>query len=456
MGNDEIANGIAYRENKIAIAGYRFNGSNDDFLVVKCDRQGETLWTRIFDLGFDECAIDAGIDGEGNILATGYIFSYRGLKFEIRKSKFGIRKQSFDQELSALAINYDSAGEIKWQRIEPNKVGTGIVASNAGYYYITGSSFTGYGYDFWIGRYDRNGETLWSRTYDFTIYDIGYRSAIDREGNIVMAGFLGDGYNFDCILLKFNPEGDTIFTRFFDLSLFDYGVGIATDQANNIVIGGLTGDTLNTDYLILKYDSDGNLLWSRTYSQAKEEEVLGVSCDNDNNIFVTGVSGEMYLYDYLTIKYDPAGNVLWTATYDNGSDDEGGDVACDDNGNPIVTGASFGTTSYDFLTIKYRGELGIQEPQSHFRNSKFKIQNLKVSVHSSISRTDFIFYAPFSGYFNLELYNASGKRERLIHSGYLNQGIHKYSLNGLNSGVHFIKISSQGGNSTIQKLILIK
>lgn len=455
MGSDELAQGIAFRNGKIALAGYRFNGSNDDWLVMKCNEQGETLWTRIFDTGINEYAIDASFDDESNIITTGYIFSYKNgskLKFPLSKCQARVNPKffpgvNFDQEVSALTISYDSVGEIKWQRTESNKEGIGIVTDNAGNCYVSGAFFTGYGYDFWLVKYNQNGETLWSRTYDFTIYDIGYRSAIDREGNVVMTGFLGNGYSFDCILLKFNPQGDTIFSRFFDLSLFDYGVGIATDQANNIIIGGFTGDTLNTDYLILKYDSNGNLLWSRTYSQAKNEGTLGVACDVNNNIFVTGVSGEMY-YDYLTIKYDPAGNVLWTTIYDNGSDDEGADVACDENGNPIVTGASFGTANYDFLTIKYRGEVGIEETR--------RTANSQLLPRSIITGSNLVFYPPFSGHFKLELYNVSGKRERLIHSGYLNQGEYKYSLNGLNSSLHFLKISSQGGKSVVQKLILIK
>uniref|UniRef100_A0A7C6EA44 T9SS type A sorting domain-containing protein n=1 Tax=candidate division WOR-3 bacterium TaxID=2052148 RepID=A0A7C6EA44_UNCW3 len=474
MGNDELAQGIAHRNQVIALAGYKYE-LTPDWLLVKCNEQGETLWTRAFDTGEEEYGIDASIDSEGNILATGYIYNSEksnvgvGQGFSLAKynadpkvcptflflRSLDDRCWRIDQELTALTIKYDSAGAIKWQRTEPNKIGVGIVTDNEGNCYVAGSFFTGYGYDFWLGKYDRNGETLWSRTFDFTIFDIGYRSDIDNEGNLLLTGFCGDGYNFDCILIKCSPEGDTLWTQFFDRNLLDYGVGVTADQANNIVVCGLTGDTLNTDYLILKYDNNGNLLWSTTYSQAKDEEALGVACDANNNIFVTGVSGESFLYDYLTIKLDTAGNILWSAIYDNGSDDEGADVACDDNGNPIVTGGSIGTTNYDLLTIKYRGEVGIEEP--FLKPTPSPNTKLGTSPNATkIVGSNLIFYALVSGEFKLELYNASGKRERLIHSGYLSQGLYQYPLRDLSSGIHFLRVTSGKENSQVQKLILIK
>jgi hypothetical protein len=309
----------------------------------------------------------------------------------------------------------------------------------------------GYGYDFWIAKYDPNGDTLWSKTFDFSLYDILYRNTIDNEGNLVVSGFSGNGYTFDCSLIKFTPEGDTIWTRFFDLNYDDRGAGVATDQENNIVMAGITGDTSNFDCLILKCDPNGNLIWSRTYNKTNDDEALGVTCDANDNIFLTGVTGQMFFYDYLTVKYDSAGNVLWSATYDNGNDDEGTDVTCDSQGNPIVTGGSQ-ANDFDFLTIKYRGATGIEEPS--FKQNA--LRNTPVLFHSTIDGTNIIFYAPISGCFNLELYDCNGRQQQKIYNGYLIQGAHPFSLKGLTSGVHFIKVESPEGNSAVQKLVLIK
>ncbi len=181
------------------------------------------------------------------------------------------------------------------------------------------------------------------------------------------------------------------------------------------------------------------------------DQATGVTCDTNNNIFVTGVSGDNNIYDYLTIKYNPAGDTIWTAIYDSGNDDIAQDVACDDEGNPIVTGASIEAGYYDFLTIKYRGGLGVQEP---FTQKALPIT--KIIPNHSIIGSKFIFNAPFSGYFNLEIYDCNGKREMKIYQGYLNQDAHQFSIDDLACGVHFIKIDFPKGNSTIQKLVKIK
>jgi hypothetical protein len=458
-GSDELANGIAYQGNDIVIVGNRFVSSGYDWLVVKCNQQGETLWTRTFDSGYDDYAVDASFDAVHNIIVTGYAFPYDRAKSPNNRRLNPlrciprVRYPAFDadQYVYAYIIKYDSLGEIKWQRTEVDKAGVGITTDNDGNIYVSGFFFNGYGYDFWLGKYAPNGDTLWSKIYDFAPFDALYHNTIDNEGNIVVAGFTGDTHTFDGYLLKFTPEGDTIWTRRFDFNYDDKGTGTAIDRENNIVVSGITGDTLNYDYLILKYDPNGNLIWSRTYSRTKDDEAISAACDANNNIFVTGVSGQMFFYDYLTVKYDSAGNVLWSATYDNGNDDEGSDVTCDGQGNPIVAGGSYGTLDYDFLTIKYRGANGIEEAK--YVNPDF---HNAFHVSSIVGRKSIIFYAPYSGYFKLKLYNLAGISEKEIYRGYLSQGAHQFSLSQLSSGIHFIKVESNGGKASEHKLILIK
>jgi hypothetical protein len=459
MGSDEVAQGIGCRSNDIAVVGYRFGSSNNDWLVVKCNQQGETLWTRTFDSGYDDYAADASFDSAQNIIVTGYAYPYDQANTPNGRCWnhiAGLPKKVLcpwldaDQDVYAYTIKYDSLGGIKWQRTEVDKAGIGITTDNDGNSYVSGLFYNGYGYDFWLAKYDPNGDTLWSKTFDFSLVDLLYRNTIDNDGNIVVSGFTGNGHTFDCSLLKFTPQGDTIWTRFFDLNYDDRAAGVAIDQENNIVMTGITGDTSNYDCLILKYDTNGNLIWSRTYNQANDDEALGVTCDTNDNIFLTGVTGEMFFYDYLTIKYDSAGNVLWSATYDNGNDDEGSDVTCDGQGNPIVAGGSYGTLDYDFLTIKYRGANGIEEAK--YVNPDF---HNAFHVSSIVGRKSIIFNAPYSGYFKLKLYNLAGVLEEEIYRGYLSPGAHRFPLSSLSPGVHFVKVESNDKTSE-HKLILVK
>src|SRR5690606_24279487 len=55
---------------------YRANqpGADTNIFVVKADRNGNTVWTRYYNLGdsYDEIARDMIIDRDGNIVITGY------------------------------------------------------------------------------------------------------------------------------------------------------------------------------------------------------------------------------------------------------------------------------------------------------------------------------------------------------------------------------------------------
>ncbi|OIN99225.1 hypothetical protein COY52_10665 [Candidatus Desantisbacteria bacterium CG_4_10_14_0_8_um_filter_48_22] len=47
------------------VAGCFFNGADNDFLTVKYNSNGETLWQKIYDSGFDDIYIDAAMDSAG-------------------------------------------------------------------------------------------------------------------------------------------------------------------------------------------------------------------------------------------------------------------------------------------------------------------------------------------------------------------------------------------------------
>lgn len=456
LGYDEAANGIACQGNNIVVVGNHYDTLlNSNWLIVKYSQPGETLWTRTFGTEFEDFPTDASIDLENNIFVTGYGFqngqpNFLNSKITKKISAFNKYLPIQDDTLFSITIKYDSLGEIKWKKTDANKQAIGVTVDNQGNSYVSGVTFSGFDYDFWLVKYNSYGDTVWTRTLDISLLDAGYRVTTDAEGNIIQTGFSGDGYSFDCYVIKYSPDGDTIWTRRFDLNSFDLGISVATDLDNNVIVVGLTGSDPYYDALVIKYDMAGNLDWFRTFDRNTDDEAVGVACDTNNNIFITGVTGELDYYDYLTIKYNPAGDTIWTAIYDNGSNDAAQDVTCDDEGNPIVTGASFGTW-YDFLTIKYQGGLGIQEP---FTQSP--LPSTKVNPHYSIIGSNLIFYAPISGYFSLEIYDCNGKREKKIHQGFLNQGTHQFSINNIACGVHFIKVDFLKGYRTIQKLVKIK
>lgn len=468
-GLEEIGIGVATSGEDIVVAGIRGDTTND-WLIVKYDRNGDTLWTRTYDTGIYDYAIDAAFDPQGNIIVSGLSFTFRNHEFlELNEKKSQIKKLSHsfnpfnpirhrrnekDQLIYALTVKYNSLGDTLWSRTQDMAFAYGAGTDDQGNVYVSGSfiDFVA-GTDFWLAKYSPSGELVWTRTFDFTPEDYGYRLSVDRSNNIIMTGYSGEYPICDLMLLKFNSNGDTLWTRRVDSGNEDYGISVATDEFNNIIVAGVTGSMSNYDFLILKYDSLGNLLWTRTFDWGVDDQAFGIGCDPRNNIFVGGMTGDFGLYDYLTIGYSPAGETIMTAFYDNGSDDMLQDLAVDNAGNIIVTGGSMDTIlfSYDFLTIKYLNLVGISETQ------KLKTQNLITLTPSIIaSQRRFILNLPNSDYYSINFYDVTGRVSAKLFQGYLSQGPHNFPAPNLNSGIYFIKIESRKIGGDIYKVIVKK
>ena len=145
LGSDEYGNGIASRGNAIAAVGYASAG---DWLVVRLDQAGDTIWTRTHDTAVlgGEAAVSTCIDAESNVLVAGYGSTYEGAsspgafrlagRSRTRNLLSPLQGQNF-----ALTAKYDSLGELKWLRTDTNYMAAGITADSAGNCYISGMHY---------------------------------------------------------------------------------------------------------------------------------------------------------------------------------------------------------------------------------------------------------------------------------------------------------------------------
>jgi len=264
--------------------------------------------------------------------------------------------------------------------------GKGIALDAAGNIYVTGSEYRkdlGQGHNIWVRKYDTNGNTLWTQTYDSPAHgpDLGLGVAVDAAGNLYVTGSENRrdlGQKSNIWLRKYDADGNALWTRTYDGSTHrsDGGFSVAVDSAGNVyVCGSIEMDTKNVkdwssnlNVWLGKYDTDGNLLWTRTYDNPSDvwpyaDEAYGVALDALGNIYVTGREHRKDLGQDSNIwvrRYDASGKVLWTDTYNGSANrgDYGYGVAVDTAGNAYVVGtAKEGTTirncSNDIWVRKY-------------------------------------------------------------------------------------------------------
>ena len=241
--------------------------------------------------------------------------------------------------------------------------------------------------DIFIVKLDPNGNPLWAVQAGGTYFDEAYNIATDKTGNIYVTGVFSRTAVFGSVSLqsygsadvfaaKYNPGGKLIWVRQAGSQNYDYANGIAVDNEDNVIITGSysgsiyfggdisVGGNSYSDIYTAKYDSAGNLLWA--YGEGNEgyyNQGLAVSTDNNNNVLVTGTFGGTVSFgrntvtsigtqDLFLMKYNAAGNVLW-AKQAGGLNQytASNDVAIDNNNNIYITGQFSGATSFGKMNV---------------------------------------------------------------------------------------------------------
>ncbi len=195
--------------------------------AVKTAANGDTVWTRYYNLGEDSWAwsvrptADGGYIMVGGVAGGSWIYSY-------------------------FALKVDSNGDVDWY----NEYGGGsdewandVVPTSDGGYFIVGASYsTGDGDgDFLVVKTDSNGDTVWTRSYGGSGYDEAGGVTEASDGGYLIAGnsdSFGAGGN-DFYIVRINSSGDTLWTRTYGGSLNEDMVDCAerTSDGGYVVSG---------------------------------------------------------------------------------------------------------------------------------------------------------------------------------------------------------------------------
>lgn len=247
-----------------------------------------------------------------------------------------------------------------------------IVVDAQGNTYVAGYSVE-YGADrnHSLLKIDPNGNTLWIRTLNGSSLsgspDEAYGIDIDANGFIYVGGFLKNtGTSYDIVLAKYNANGDTIWTRKYDYTLVggsDKAFQLALDKQGNIFLTGRSDSdpsaNSNTDAITLKYNSLGALMWVQRYNGAANgsDQTRQIKVSTTGNVYVSGRTFNGINNDVLVIKYSNAGVQQWIKTYDGGGSDEVISMDIDNSENVVVTGFTQTDVSSDtnILVLKYNG-----------------------------------------------------------------------------------------------------
>jgi len=501
-GSSAIPNQMALDKvgNCYVFGNIPISGGVGGFLTIKYNSNGDTVWTRSYNIGSGNATVNEAIiaDSIGNVYVTGYMGPTFGpydivtIKYnpsgvqqwiriyagagnvsdtpgDITLDKFGRPYIAGGSGGEALIIKYDTNGDSIWVRkfnTSGYRSGVGSIAVNSqGYVYAGGNAtlISTNARNYLVIKYDSNGVYQWSDMYMSLGFESARKMTIDRFDNCFITGEGSDGVTDGALTIKYNSSGTRLW-----LKVFRYGVttdanDMVTDlNGNAYVTGAYSVGAGNFNYITVKYNATGDSLWVRNYngSANDNDEAYSITTDDSNNIYVTGRSiNSGVSWDYVTIKYTSAGSQSWIATYNNqlaNAEDIASKVIVDKNRNVYVTGLSRGMIGggLDYVTIKYSQPVGINPIIAEIPNEFYLHQNYPNPFNP---QTKIRYELPKNSDVQIYIYDITGKLITKLISEYHRAGIYEVTFNAFNysSGIYFYKLVTDKYTET-RKMVLIK
>lgn len=210
------------------LTGNSNDGSGPQAIVLKIDENGNEQWSRLCGNGSVEDFSDVWEDESGRLYIAG---------------------STLVAGVDGMLAQFSASGTLNWVRhyggngnegtvhLAPTADGNLLLADHSWSFNNLGA------YDMWLTKVDRNGNTLWSRTYrhPLSLYRLRGITATPGGGFAAVAGTPGDGTKG--LLFQVNDAGDLLWARIFNNGVpADYLARIQLSPDGQILALGGSGD----------------------------------------------------------------------------------------------------------------------------------------------------------------------------------------------------------------------
>lgn len=291
-------------------SGYIVNAAYDNGLYTKnwllrLDMNGDTLWTKTYSLG--NGAIDVGSNSMASIYNTIYgLTGYFSPQFPAPIAPYLIITFSNGFTLDSNVYyysTYGSTGQAICKTYDNNGFAItgqhGISASNT---------------DINLIRTDVVGDTLWTRTYDYSYAEQAFAITPTADSGLVIAGITWNNaaFTYNIYLIKTNSMGDTLWTKMYPSSNEQGPSSIQqTVDGGYIIVGNAPNGAMLSDIYLIKTDAFGDTLWTRFFGNIANDAGKFVRQTKDGGYIIGGGGGGVLgnAGAYI-VKTDSSGNML--------------------------------------------------------------------------------------------------------------------------------------------------
>ncbi len=387
-GGLNVAQAMAIQsDGKIVAAGSSYNGTRNDFAVVRYNTDG-SLDTSfggtgivITPVGNSSGASSVAIQSDGKIVAAGG--SYNGTRNDfaiVRYNTDGSLDTSFNGTgkviTPVIAPVGNSGGSVKALAIQAD--GKIVVVGSAGYDFSLNFAFA-------VVRYNSNGslDTSFNGTGKVTAVGEASSVVIQMDGKIVVAVNNHNGSSRDFAIFRYNTDGSP------DISFNGTGkivtqIGsasgarsVAIQSDGKIVAAGGSYNGTRNDFAIVRYNTDGSLDTSfngtgkvTTPVGINHSGASSVAIQPDGKIVAAGSSDNGRFNfngsDFAVVRLNPNGSLDTTFNGTGkvvtpvGNSSGARSVAIQADGKIVVAGATTDdpesdSIDHDFALVRYQG-----------------------------------------------------------------------------------------------------
>lgn len=227
-------------------------------------------------------------------------------------------------------------------------------------YVVAGYAYGTNDYDVYLVRLDRNGNQLWSFTYNIGGNDYAYNMDIAADGGIIITGKTQNNNNCirdDIFLLKTSNAGVLQWTMTYGGSGDEEGTSVMTTADGGFIVSGRTNSFGAGDYdaCLLKTTSTGGLTWWRSYGWANTEYFKSVDQTSDGGyVACGGTSSVTGNPQYWLVRVNSSGVLSWSRNLGGTGTEVAWAVRETSDGGYITAGTETSyTTTPDAMMVKF-------------------------------------------------------------------------------------------------------
>jgi hypothetical protein len=264
-------------------------------------------------------------------------------------------------------VKYSGAsGSPLWEQRAPGgalDIAWGLALDPAGDVFLMGKA-AGPSTEVWVAKHrGADGSLAWQQPVDSGAEVTPAGIATDGSGNAFIIGnYRNSSGDADWNVARLaGSSGAVVWRKIYDSGSPDVATAIAIDRAGDVVVAGISTIAGGTVAKTVKNaGATGRTLWERNFpaSGSAASGAHAVAVDASGNVAITGFAGG----DIATVKYGGDGAALWQAIHAAApsASDAGHGIGFDAAGDVVVTGVTY-SSSPEMKTIKYAGAGGAEQ-----------------------------------------------------------------------------------------------